>query len=136
MVFDYRGSPSRTPPDFLGDWRGHLMVDDFSGYKALFANGVTELGCLAHARRKYFDLNAAEPNAIAREALERIKALYAIEDCGRELDIEGRTQLRQEQNQPLLASMPRLAPPEPPDGGQRRRHRQGHRLQPQSAGRR
>lgn len=106
VVFDYRGSRAgRHAQDFLGDWRGHLMVDDFSGYKALFANGVTELGCLAHARRKYFDLNAAEPNAIAREALERIKALYAIEDCGRELDIEGRTQLRQEQAKPLLASM-------------------------------
>ncbi|MBM3273164.1 transposase [Candidatus Kaiserbacteria bacterium] len=41
------------------------MVDDFSGYKALFTQGVTELGCLAHARRKFFDLNAAQPNAIA-----------------------------------------------------------------------
>ena len=26
------------------------MVDDFAGYKALFADAVTELGCLAHAR--------------------------------------------------------------------------------------
>ena len=24
----------------LGDWRGHLVVDDYAGYKALFALGV------------------------------------------------------------------------------------------------
>lgn len=106
VVFDYRSSRAgRHAQDFLGDWRGHLMVDDFSGYKALFANGVTELGCLAHARRKYFELNAAQPNAIALEALSRIAALYAIEERGTALDIDGRTQLRQAQAQPLLASM-------------------------------
>lgn len=81
------------------------MVDDFGGYKALFADGVTELGCLAHARRKYFELNAAEPNSIAQEALCRIAALYAIEAEGRDLDIEARTRLRQEQAQPQLQSL-------------------------------
>jgi len=35
---------------FLGDWKGSLVCDDFSGYKAGFANGLTEAGCLAHAR--------------------------------------------------------------------------------------
>jgi hypothetical protein len=51
------------------------MVDDFAGYKALFANGVTELGCRAHARRKFLDLNAANANPIAQQALSRIAAL-------------------------------------------------------------
>lgn len=106
VVFDYQ--PSRAgqhAKNFLSAWRGHLMVDDFGGYKALFADGVTELGCLAHARRKYFDLNAAEPNLIAQEALCRIAALYAIEAAGRDMDIEARTQLRQEQAQPQLQSL-------------------------------
>lgn len=35
------------------------MVDDYAGYKALFALGITELACLAHARREFFDLHAA-----------------------------------------------------------------------------
>jgi len=80
VVFDYQ--PSRAgahAQNFLSGWEGHLMVDDFAGYKALFGAGVTELGCLAHARRKFFDLNAAEPNAIAQEALRRIGALYVIQ---------------------------------------------------------
>lgn len=43
------------------------MFDDFAGYKGLFAEGVTEPGCFAHARRKFFDLHAAQVNPIALE---------------------------------------------------------------------
>ena len=106
VVFDYQ--PSRAGAHaqaFLSGWQGHLMVDDYAGYKALFADGLTELGCMAHARRKFFDLNAAEPNAIAQEALRRIGALYAIEVQGRDMDSVGRTQLRQDQAQPQLQAM-------------------------------
>ncbi|HYM85647.1 MAG TPA: IS66 family transposase [Pseudoxanthomonas sp.] len=106
VVFDYQTSRAGChAQNFLAGWRGHLMVDDFAGYKALFADGVTELGCMAHARRKYFDLNAAQPNPIALEALNRIAALYAIEAQGRDMTVEARTQWRQEQAQPLLDSM-------------------------------
>ena len=106
VVFDYQASRAgRHAKEFLAGWQGHLMVDDFGGYKALFTQGVTELGCLAHARRKYFDLNAAQANPIAQEALTRIAALYAIEAQGRDMDVEQRTQLRQEHAQPLLQSM-------------------------------
>ncbi len=106
VVFDYQ--PSRAghhARSFLSGWQGSLMVDDFGGYKALFAHGVTELGCLAHARRKYFDLNAAQANSIAQEALRRIAALYVIEVQGRDMNVHERTQLRQEHAQPLLQSM-------------------------------
>lgn len=41
---------------FLGDWRDTRVRDDYSGYKDLFAKGVAEAGCLAHARRKFFEL--------------------------------------------------------------------------------
>lgn len=106
VVFDYQMSRAgRHAQEFLAGWKGHLMVDDFSGYKALFANGVTELGCVAHARRKFFDLNSAQANPIALEALNRIAALYVIEARGRDMTLQARTQWRQEQAQPLLDSM-------------------------------
>jgi hypothetical protein len=106
VVFDYQTSRSGAHArNFLSEWRGHLMVDDFGGYKALFTQGVTELGCLAHARRKFFDLNAAQANPIAQEALARIAALYAIETQGRDMPVEQRTQLRQEQAQPQLQAL-------------------------------
>ena len=106
IVFDYQTSRAgRHAREFLADWQGHLMVDDFSGYKVLFTDGVTELGCLAHARRKFFDLNAAQANPIALEALSRIPALYVIEANARDMAIEARTQWRRERAQPLLDSM-------------------------------
>jgi hypothetical protein len=106
VVFDYQTSRAgRHAQNFLSGWRGHLMVDDFGGYKALFTQGVTELGCMAHARRKFFDLNAAQAHPIAREALTRIAALYAIEARGRDLTCVERATLRQREAQPLLDAM-------------------------------
>ena len=74
VVFDYQ--PSRAGAHaraFLRDWRGHLMVDDYAGYKALFAQGPAELACLAHIRRKFFDLHAANGSPVAEETLRRIE---------------------------------------------------------------
>lgn len=106
VVFDYQTSRSgEHARNFLMAWRGSLMVDDFAGYKALFAQGIIELGCLAHARRKFFELNAAQANPIAREALARIAALYAIEARGRDMTVTERTVLRQEAAIPLLEAM-------------------------------
>ncbi len=106
VVFDYQTSRAgQHARDFLHRWQGHLMVDDYAGYKALFGAGIIELACIAHARRKYFDLDAAHANPIAREALARIGELYAIEARGRDLTIEARAQLRQEQAQPRLAAL-------------------------------
>lgn len=101
-VFDYQinrnGEHAR---DFLRDWRGHLMVDDYAGYKALFAQHnsasqslVTELGCMAHARRKFFELFSANQNPTAAEALRCIAELYEIEANARELNIEQRQRAR------------------------------------------
>jgi len=90
--------------DYLQGWQGHLMVDDFSGYKALFRTGVTELGCWAHARRKLFDLHAANQSPIAAQALKWIAALYGIEKTGTDLDVLARQQLRQQETKPVLAA--------------------------------
>lgn len=102
VVFDYQcsraGEHARV---FLADWRGDLVVDDFSGYKALFAHGVREVGCWAHARRKFFDLHAATQNATAAEALRRIGELYAVETQARDVGHAQRQQLRS-QAQTLL----------------------------------
>ena len=106
VVFDYQTSRAgQHARDFLHGWQGHLMVDDYGGYKALFGEGIIELGCLAHARRKFFELDAAQTNPIARQALARIGELYAIEAEGRDLTTEARAQLRREQAQPRLAAL-------------------------------
>ncbi|KAB2837913.1 MAG: IS66 family transposase, partial [Burkholderiales bacterium] len=107
VVFDYQ--PTRGgqhAQDFLAGWRGTLMVDDYVGYKALFAGGeVIELACWAHARRKFFDLQAAQPHPRAALALAKIGELYAIERDARALSSQARAALRQAEAQPRLAAL-------------------------------
>lgn len=103
VVFDFCTSRSgRHAKDFLGDYRGALMVDDYAGYKALFANGVTELGCWTHARRKFTDLYKASGSAIAQEAIGKFAALYRIETQARDLDAAARHAYRQCHAAPLV----------------------------------
>jgi transposase len=64
---------------FLEDWRGHLMVDDCAAYKALLTAGPIEFACLAHIRRKVFEVHAEKGSPVAAEASRRIAQLYAIE---------------------------------------------------------
>lgn len=106
VVFDFCTNRSgKHAAAFLGDWRGALMVDDFGGYKALFANGVTELGCLAHARRKFVDLHKASGSVIATEAIARIGALYGIESEAAGMSAEARHAHRQQHARPRLAEL-------------------------------
>lgn len=108
VVFDYQtGRSGEHARHFLADWRGSLVVDDYGGYKALFAQGMTEVGCMAHARRKFHDLYAANSSPVAAEALRRIAELYAIEAKGRDLDINSRLGLRDQQALPRLQAMHR-----------------------------
>ncbi|MES2683858.1 MAG: IS66 family transposase [Pseudomonadota bacterium] len=106
VVFDYQisraGAHARA---FLKDWRGHLMVDDYAGYKALFTAGPIELACLAHIRRKFFDVNAASGSPVAEEALRRIAQLYAIEQQAVGMMPLQRHALREQHAVPTLADM-------------------------------
>ena len=79
-----------------------MVCDDYSGYKALPAKGVTEAGCMAHARRKFFELHANHQSQIASEALAFFGQLYGVEREVAELDDEARWRIRQEKAKPIL----------------------------------
>lgn len=71
--------------NFLNNWDGYLMVDDFAGYKALFKEKVQELACWVHARRKFFDLHVANGSALAKAfdyTLRRWPALTRYAETG------------------------------------------------------
>ncbi len=90
VVFDYADSRSgKHAREFLGDWRGALMVDDYAGYKALFREGITELACWVHVRRKFVEVVQASGSPLAEEAVERIGALYRIEAEAKEQGLQG-----------------------------------------------
>lgn len=106
VVFDYQTSRAGAHArNFLQDWRGHLMVDDYAGYKALFAHGPIELACLAHIRRKFFDLHAASGSPVVEQALHRIAQLYAIEQQAHDMTPAQRLALRQQKAVPALADL-------------------------------
>lgn len=106
VVYDFADSRAgRHAKEFLGSWRGSLVCDDYSGYKALFEDGVTEAGCLAHARRKFYDLWANHKSQIAQEALEIFGRLYKVEEEVRHLDVEVRQRIRKEKSQPWAKAL-------------------------------
>lgn len=108
VLFDYRASRAgKHAAAFLGDWNGALMVDDYGGYKALFADGITELGCWAHARRKFVDVHKASASPLAQEAVRRIGELYAIEAKLRDRDAAARHRERQRHLAPKLDELKR-----------------------------
>jgi transposase len=97
VVFDFAESRGGRHADaFLGDWRGTLVCDDYSGYKALFKRGVAEAGCMAHARRKFHELWANHSSQIADEALKLFGALYDVEREARDWDPAARRDIRQQ----------------------------------------
>jgi len=67
------------PSQFLRSFQGYLQADAFSGYDGIYAGGdVVEVGCNAHARRKFIEAqttDAARPAA----ALAYYRQLYTIE---------------------------------------------------------
>ena len=79
----YRFSADRKaehPKAHLAGFAGWMHSDGYAGFGKLARAGpVREVACLAHVRRKFFDVHAAQGSAIAAEALERIAALYAVE---------------------------------------------------------
>lgn len=106
VVYDFADSRSgEHARAFLGDWRGSLICDDYGGYKASFAHGITEVGCMAHARRKFFDLHANGTSQIAGQALQYIGLLYDIEREVKDLSAQDRQAIRQEQSRRIANAL-------------------------------
>lgn len=108
VTMNYSASRAMTVAnDLLEGFHGYLHTDGYAGYNDVAAQpNVTQLGCLAHARRK-FDAaakNASDPDAKARarQAILFIQKLYKIER-----EIKGKppdeiVRIRQQRSRPLL----------------------------------
>lgn len=103
-VFDFTLNRGRDGPKyFLKDYREVLLADAYAGYNGVVAgNEITRAGCWAHARRKLVEAEKTAPE-IAREAVDQVRALYAVERQAKELSVAARLQLRQSGSAPVLA---------------------------------
>lgn len=104
--FDYHSNRSgKCVRQFLQDWQGTLMVDDYAGYKKLIqTNNLIELGCWAHVRRKFFELVQSHQSPKGQQMLDLIAKLYKIEADAKaeDLNSDQRHAIRQREAIPIL----------------------------------
>ncbi|WP_425475302.1 IS66 family transposase [Sphingomonas silueang] len=104
----YRFTPDRTaahPTSHLAGFRGFLQADAYAGYDGLYHDGVSEVACWAHFRRKVFDLHERSPTPLTTDILERIGALYVVEAEVRGQPPDVRCRARQEKSRPLVEAL-------------------------------
>ena len=91
------------PQTELKTFTGLLQADGYAGYAKLYGgNRIQEVACWAHFRRKIFENHQTSPTPLTTDLLERIGALYRIEDEVRGQPPDIRRQWRQEKARPLV----------------------------------
>ncbi len=105
-VFDFTLNRGRDGPKyFLKGFNQVLLADAYGGYNGVVAgNGIIRAGCWAHLRRKVIDAEKTAPE-IARQAIEMVRALYALEKQTAALPAANRLEMRQAQSVPLLVDL-------------------------------
>jgi hypothetical protein len=106
----YFYSPDRGgehPTAHMATFTGSLQADGYAGFDSLYnparskPGPITEVACWAHCRRKIFDVWEATKSPVAKAALDRIAAVYVIEDKARFAPVAERVEHRKE-TAPLL----------------------------------
>ncbi len=111
----YFYSPDRKgehPRKHLENFRGVLHADGYGGFRHLYEQKklgeepqILEAACMAHVRRKFFDLTVSGPAPIAEDAIKRIGELYDIEALIRGAPPERRREMRQKQTAPRFEAL-------------------------------
>ncbi len=106
-LYDYQASrANKHPKRFLEEFNGYLQSDGYAGYNAV--EDVIQVGCLAHARRKYTDALKALPEEAdvtrtkASEGLKFFSRIYKLEKQFSGLSPDERYRERLEKVQPIL----------------------------------
>lgn len=108
VLYDYDpGRGQEVPKRLLAGYRGYLQTDGYDGYHAVVAvNGLSHVGCMAHARRKFDEAVKAQgknkATGKAQYGLALIRKLYRIEKQARKLKPEARHEHRQRHARPVL----------------------------------
>ncbi|MER9420791.1 IS66 family transposase, partial [Mesorhizobium sp. M0306] len=123
-VADDRNSGSQEPPiawyratmgragesvmSELAGFTGTLQADGFSGYNQLYKGGaIREAACLAHLRRKIFDVHDSQPTELSTTVMAGIQAIYWIEEEIRGLPPAERLAARRRRTRPLVRALRR-----------------------------
>lgn len=94
----------RHPQHHLRTFSGVVHADGFAGFNALYTNGCREAACLAHVRRKFYDIHEAKASPLAIGALDFIRQLYQVEEPIRAKPPDERRSRRQQAAVPILSA--------------------------------
>lgn len=92
----------------LAGYRGICQVDGYTAYRHLEKperggnDAIVLAGCWAHVRRKFFDLHANGESELATATVERMRALWAVEDEVRGRPPETRASTRRQTSAPIV----------------------------------
>jgi transposase len=106
VFFNYRkGRGQHGPKEILEAYQGILQTDGWQVYdKFAEVPGITLVGCLAHARRKFYEARASHMTK-SDQALALIQQIYAADSVRKELPSEDRKKYRQEIMRPLFNTL-------------------------------
>ena len=92
----------------LKEFDGYLQTDGYAGYNSVVqTNGITQLACWAHARRKFADIiksgvSDARSKVYAQEAVTLIAKLYKIEKEIKDDPPDKKYLIRKERSQSII----------------------------------
>ena len=106
LIYEYQpGRGQCYPKEFLKDFNGYLQTDGYEVYKKI--DGVTQIGCMAHGRRKIVEALKAmsgesEGKQIAGSILKLINLIFSEDKKLVTLDYTKRHNKRLEKIEPLF----------------------------------
>ncbi len=104
VFFEYTPHRKRDgPAGVLENYRGYVVADAYSGFDGLFVRGSSriEVGCWAHARRRFFE--AIQTETAAASAIGFIRNMYLVEAELKLATVEERLAARRDRTTPILA---------------------------------
>jgi transposase len=106
VLFNYRkGRGIHGPKEILQDYRGYLQCDGYKVYdKIAQQEGITAVGCLVHARRKFFDAQDNDAKR-AKHALNLFGKIYQLDkeiNSEAKENLELKQELRQSKILPII----------------------------------
>ncbi len=106
VLYEYTSNRAgKNAKAFLQDFKGYLHVDGYTGYNQV--ENVTLVHCMAHLRRKFYDIYVSLPedkraNSNTSEAIDYINQIYSLDKESRDLSINERYEYKQVHIKPLM----------------------------------
>ena len=109
VIYKYSNNRRKeNATEFLSSFLGYHQTDGYSGYDEIHAkDGITYVGCLAHARRKFIEICKEKQNkkSPAHKVVKIIASLYEIEKEIKDLPPDKKLDMRQKSSKKIWGNL-------------------------------